>query len=48
MPQMGNQYAIGPAVMLSLVVLNVPANVFVNDVQTEAKYLSGIPTTRKT
>ena len=41
-------HAIGAAVMLSLVVPDVPANVVVKDVQTEVKYSSGLSTARQT
>ena len=41
-------HAIGAAVMLSLVVPEVPANVFVNDLQTEVGYSSGLPTVKQT
>ena len=41
-------HAIGAAVMLSLVVPEVPADVFVNDVQMEVKYASGLPKVRVT
>ena len=39
-------HAIGAAVMLSLVVPDVPADVVVNDVQMVVKYSSGLPTAR--
>ena len=38
--------AIGAAVMLSLVVPDVPADVVVHDVQMVVKYSSGLPTAR--
>ena len=41
-------HAIGAAVMLSLVVPDVPANVVVKDVQTEVKYSSGLSTASQT
>ena len=39
-------HAIGAAVMLSLVVPDVPADVVVHDVQMVVKYSSGLPTAR--
>ena len=38
-------HAVGAAVLLTLVVPNMPANVIVNDVQEEMQNLSGIPST---
>ena len=39
-------HAIGAAVMLSLVVPDVPTDVVVHDVQMVVKYSSGLPTAR--
>ena len=41
-------HAIGAAIILSLVVPESPADVFINDVKAEVQYSSGPPTTRKT
>ena len=38
-------HAVGAAVLLTLVVPNMPANVIVNDVQEEMQNLSGLPST---
>ena len=38
-------HAVGAAVLLTLVVPDMPADVIVNDVQVEMQNLSGIPST---